>query len=108
MTKVLFVAAKKAAITDDEFAVYWQQVHAPLVSVLPGLRRHVINIGNSAASSTAAACDGVGELWFESEAAWKQALASPEGRAVLADSPNFCAPSSGWCEVEESEAFTAA
>jgi uncharacterized protein (TIGR02118 family) len=35
------------------------------------------------------ACDGIGELWFESEAAMEKALSSPEMAAAVDDAQNF-------------------
>jgi hypothetical protein len=47
MTRMIFVARKRAGITEDEFITYWQQIHAPLAAAIrnPSIRhlsRHVV------------------------------------------------------------------
>jgi len=74
----------------DALRLYWIEKHAPLALELPGLKRYrqshrVLgeeDIGN-------APYDGFGSLWFEDEAAAKQALASPQMAALKADAEHF-------------------
>ena len=55
----------------------------------PGLQRLVISYVMPGPDGTASAYDAVAEDWFESPEAMQAALASPEGQAVYADTPNF-------------------
>ena len=103
MTKVLFVAKKRRDLTEDQFITYWQQIHAPIVARIPGLRRYVINAVSPDAALTTPMCDGVAEAWFDAPAAVQEALASEAGRAAQADLANFCRPESGTVVVEEIE-----
>ena len=72
---------------------YWAEVHAPMALGLPGLKgyrqSHRVtgedDFGN-------APYDGFGSLWFEDEAAARQALASPEMAALRADAAQFADP----------------
>ena len=67
---------------------YWSgATHTAVVRKLPGLVRWVQNHVVSAPGEPA--CDGVGELWFESERAMNEALNSPEMGAAVEDAKNF-------------------
>jgi len=103
MTKVIFVAKKRAGLTDDEFVTYWQQVHAPLVAKIPGVLRYVIQPVTRAAAGaeTEPVCDGVAEIWFETLARVQDAEESREGRAAADDVAKFCSAGSGAVVVEE-------
>jgi len=69
---------------------YWLERHGPLTLEIAGLKHYVQShrvsgeedIGN-------APYDGFGSLWFESEAAAKQALASPQMAELKADADRF-------------------
>jgi uncharacterized protein (TIGR02118 family) len=100
MTKMVFVGRKRADMTEDEFIVYWRQIHAPLVSAIPGIRRYVIYavIGFHSAVPV---CDGLAEMWFDSRAMLEDGLASKEGRWMAADLTSFCSPESGAVIVDE-------
>ena len=100
MTKMIFVGRKRADMTEDEFITYWWQIHAPLVSAIPGIRRYVIYpvIGFHSADPV---CDGLGEMWFDSRAMLEDAVASRQGRRMVADLTNFCSPESGAVVVDE-------
>jgi len=103
MTKVIFVAKKRPELTEDEFVTYWQQIHAPLVAKIPGVRQYVIQPVTRAASGADVepVCDCIAEIWFESLAMVQDAAESKEGQAAAADVPNFCAPESGAVVVDE-------
>ena len=100
MTKMVFVGRKRPDMTEDEFNTYWCQIHAPLVSAIPGIRRYLIYpvIGFHSAEPV---CDGLGEMWFDSRAMLEDGLASREGRRMAADLTNFCSPESGAVVVDE-------
>lgn len=100
MTKLIFVARKRAGMTEDEFITYWQRVHAPMATAIPNIRRYVI-YPVLWATSTMAICDGLAEMWFDSRALLQDGLATKAGRRVLADLANFCSPESGAVVVDE-------
>ena len=72
---------------------YWIEHHGPMALDLPGLKHyrqsHRVtgddDFGN-------APYDGFGSLWFEDEAAAKQALASDQMAALRADADHFAEP----------------
>ena len=103
MTKVIFVARKRADLTEDEFLTYWQQIHAPLVAKIPGVRRYVIQpvIRTASGADVEPVCDGIAEVWFDNQSIVQDAVESPEGQAAAADVPKFCAPESGAVVVDE-------
>jgi uncharacterized protein (TIGR02118 family) len=85
MTKVLVLLHKRADLGWDEFLRYWRETHRPLALRLPGLRGYVENH----APEVGHLPYGVAELRFDDPGAFQAALASPEGRAALADLANF-------------------
>jgi uncharacterized protein (TIGR02118 family) len=62
--------------------------HAELCKKLPGLRRYSVNLVDRERFAKFG-YDRFSELWFESEEAQHAAFASPEGKTLLADLPNF-------------------
>ena len=107
MTKMIFVARKRADITEDEFITYWQQIHAPLVAAIPGIRQYVIN-PVLWSPSVVPVCDGLSEMWFDSRARLQEGLSSSEGRRMFADLTNFCSRDSGTVVVDEIDVVRAA
>ena len=86
--KVIFVLQRRADITREQCLEYWSgQHHTRLVSLLPGLTRWRQNHVVSAPGEPV--CDGIGELWFESDEALASALSSPEMAAAVEDAGNF-------------------
>lgn len=79
---------KRDDFTIDDFARHWNDVHAVLCQKIPGLRRYAINIIDRE-KYPKTAYDGFSELWFDNEEAHDAAFASPEGKELLADIPNF-------------------
>ena len=59
-----------------------------LCTKLPGLRRYSVNFVDRERFPKFG-YDGFSELWFDSEEDLHNAFASPEGRTLLADLPNF-------------------
>lgn len=87
MVKLMVIAKPKPGMTHEEFSKYWLTTHAALGKKLPGLKRYVINIANPRKEGTPVG--GAAELWFDSPDAVSKALGSTEGKAALADLPNF-------------------
>jgi uncharacterized protein (TIGR02118 family) len=75
-------------MTDEQFARYWLEVHAPLAKMMPGLRRYVANLVQRPPNREPE-CSGIVELWFENRDAMKKAFASPEGKKTQEDSETF-------------------
>jgi steroid delta-isomerase-like uncharacterized protein/uncharacterized protein (TIGR02118 family) len=88
LPKVIFVLRRRADLTHEQCLEYWGgQHHAALVGKVPGLTRWLQN--HVVATPGGSVCDGIGELWFESEAAMENALSSPEMAAAVEDARNF-------------------
>jgi uncharacterized protein (TIGR02118 family) len=79
---------KRADLSHEQFVAHWVNVHAELAKRLPKLRRYSINVIDRARNPDFG-YDGFSELWFDSEEDLVAALASPEGKALLADLPNL-------------------
>ena len=74
---------------------YWIDEHASMALELPGLKAYRQSHRVSGQDDFGnAPYDGFGSLWFEDEAAAKQALASPQMAALKADAEHFRDPAS--------------
>lgn len=88
MAKVIFVVHRKEGITLEQMNAGWQgDSHANIVKKLPGLTKFVQN--HVVGPPDARPCDGIGELWFESDEAMAEALSSPEMGAAVESARNF-------------------
>ena len=88
MFKMLILLKKKSASTDEQFAKYWLETHAPLAKKMPGLRRYVVNLVKRPPNREPE-YHGVVELWFDDIDSMKKAFASPEGVATQKDTEAF-------------------
>jgi uncharacterized protein (TIGR02118 family) len=89
MVKVIVLLPRRVDRGQKEFRRYLDEKHLPLVKRLPGLQRLVVNYAIPAPDGTAPADDAVAEDWLENPAAMQASLASTQGQAVYADTPNF-------------------
>jgi uncharacterized protein (TIGR02118 family) len=87
-TKRLGILRKREDMTHEQFVAYWTGTHAQLVMKLPNLRRYSVNFVDRERFPKFG-YDGFSELWFDNENEMSAAWASPEGKATLADLPNF-------------------
>lgn len=88
MAKVIFVLHRRPDITAEQANEYWSnESHLSHVRKLPGLARFVQNHVISAPGERV--CDGIGELWFESDEAMERALNSPEMGAAVESARSF-------------------
>jgi uncharacterized protein (TIGR02118 family) len=88
MAKVIFVVHRKMGTTLEQMNASWSgDSHANVVRKLPGLTRFIQN--HIIGPSETPPCDGIGELWFEDEAAMEKALNSPEMGAAVESAKNF-------------------
>ncbi len=91
MLKLTFCLRRLPSLTLEEFHDYWLNKHGPLVRNLQsalGMARYVqlhrrsgdLADGMRRARSAPPPYDGVAELWWESEEAWRAAGRHPEAR----------------------------
>jgi uncharacterized protein (TIGR02118 family) len=88
MYKTIFLLQREPGLSPEEFREYWLDRHVPTVLAIPNVRRFVCNVV-TASSADPPVYDGLAELWWDDEAAFREALASPEGRAAVADVARF-------------------
>jgi uncharacterized protein (TIGR02118 family) len=88
MAKIIFVLHRRRDQTREQCLQRWSgTTHIAIVRKLPGLTKWVQNHVVSAPGE--AACDGIGELWFESDEAMTEALKSTEMAAAAEDAKSF-------------------
>jgi len=88
MFKMIILLTKKETMSDDEFARYWLDVHAPLAKKMPGLRKYMVNLVQRPPNREPD-YHGVVELWFDDRENMKKAFVSPEGKLTQKDSESF-------------------
>jgi uncharacterized protein (TIGR02118 family) len=90
MVKLVYCITKKPGLTDQQFFDYWKNVHGPIGSRIPGLRKlvqsHRLIIPGD---KRPAGYHGMAELWFDSAESLLAARQSPEWQASHADEANF-------------------
>ena len=90
MVKLVYCINKKATLTDEEFFAYWRNVHGPIGSRIPRLRRLVQSHRLAVpGGGLRADYDGVAELWFDNLEDLQAARQSPEWKASSEDEVNF-------------------
>jgi len=88
MSKVIFVLHRRSGLSRAECLEEWAgERHTSVIEKLPGLTKWIQNHVTSAPGEPI--CDGVGELWFESDQAMNAALNSPEMGAAVDDAKRF-------------------
>ena len=83
MFKAMIMLTRRDDMTHEEFKAWWLGEHQPLARQLPGVRKIRFNVVEQ---DEFAPCDGIAELWFESQEAFTAAYATEIGKAVAADS----------------------
>jgi uncharacterized protein (TIGR02118 family) len=87
MPKVIFILQRKAGTTHQECLARWAgDQHTRIVGNIPGLVRWT---QNHVIPGDQEPCDGIGELWFESDELLRNAMQSPEMGAAVEDAKNF-------------------
>lgn len=84
MFKAIIVLSRRIDMTHEEFVEWWLGEHSPLAARLPGVRKVVFNVVDSAPGE--AGIDGISELWFDSQADFDAAYVTQIGKATAADS----------------------
>lgn len=88
MLRYMFFYNKRADLTYDEFKRHIMEIHVPMVSRLPGLKRYQQSFNvNWPPTGDGLQYDGVAELWFESHTAFEAAMGSPEAAVAVEDRP---------------------
>ena len=87
-TQRLGILRKREDMTHQQFVDHWMGTHAQLCLKLPNMRRYSVNLVDRARFPKFG-YDGFSELWFDNEEAMNASFASPEGKTLLADLPNF-------------------
>ena len=86
MINAIFMVCRIPGLSHRDFFDHWLNVHGPIASQLPGLRRYVQNhavlkaLGRSSNTH-----DGWSELWFDDVRSFQAAVASPEWKAADED-----------------------
>ncbi len=88
MFKLIILLKKKTNMSNEEFAKYWLETHAPLAKKMPGLRKYIVNVVRRPPNREPD-FNGVVELWFDDVDSMKKAFASPQGQATQKDTENF-------------------
>ena len=104
MIKLMMCLYRKPGMTREQFQDYWMNQHGPFfmknadtMRAKKYVQSHTVetplNEGMRTARGMVPECDGVAEVWFESEADLMEAMSSPEGQelsvALLEDEGNF-------------------
>ena len=109
MIKAILTVRRRPDLDRDAFRRHYVEVHGPIVSELPGLRRYVQNPwhpgfdpGRPVRNLVAAeVLGGISELWFDDLAALEAAMLSPAWDAAGADLANFAVPDATTMNVVE-------
>ena len=90
MIKLVYCITKKGSLTDQEFFDYWENIHGPIGTRIPRLRKlvqsHRLTIPGDKHRPD---YDGMVELWFDDLEALTAARESPEWKASTEDEANF-------------------
>ena len=89
MIKMVYCIRKKCEMSSEEFLYHWREVHGPLGSRVPGVKRYVQNYVVLDEGRIMQSFDGIVELWFESLDALLLAKRSVEWKTLLEDQRNF-------------------
>lgn len=89
MVKMAGFATRKAGMEVEAFQKYWREIHGPLATKLPQLRRYVQchPLLSAYREGKQPIYDGVALSWFDSTADMREK--PPEYRAIRRDEPNF-------------------
>lgn len=102
MLKFMVVLYRKPDLTFSQFRAHLENVHAPLVKALPGVRRYFQNYVQPDPKRKAPGWDAIVEVYFDSYEAMEAAWATPQGAASDADLPLFAdLTRTTWSVVEE-------
>lgn len=100
MIKMIGTAYKRDDFTTKEFFDYWRDVHAPITAAAPGIRGYVVSevVRKYHGDQD---IDGLVELWFDSEEALDEAMASDAEKEAWADVENYAKPQGSFWIAKE-------
>jgi uncharacterized protein (TIGR02118 family) len=71
------------------FDKYYRETHIPLAKRMKGLKKWTVGKVTGSADGKPSPYYYIADLYLENRAAFDELLASPEGRAAVADVPNY-------------------
>lgn len=86
---------RRGALSPADFGKHWREVHGPIASRLPGLRRyhqnHIVDAEQRGIDYPRGPLiiDGISELWFDDQEAMRRAMESDAVDALAADEANL-------------------
>ena len=83
MFKAMIMLTRREDMTHEDFTTWWLGEHQPLARQLPGVQKIRFNVVEQ---DETAPCDGIAELWFETQEDFIAAYATEIGMSVAADS----------------------
>jgi uncharacterized protein (TIGR02118 family) len=94
MIKVVGLLTRKPELTHEQFLQHWLEIHGPLAHAVPGIRRyvqsHIVGTrGRPDIPETDVEVDGIAELWYDDQATFARAAASPEMKRLTDDGALF-------------------
>ena len=102
MIKFMVVIYRKPELTFEQFRAHLENVHAPFVRNLPGVRKYLQNYVSPDPKRKRPEWDAIVEVYFDSWEAMEAAWATPHGSASDADLPLFAdLTRTTWSVVEE-------
>ena len=102
MLKFMVVIYRRPDLGLEQFRRRLEQVHAPLVKKLPGVRKYLQNYAVPDLKRKHPGWDAIVEVYFDSREAMEAAWATPQGAASDADLPLFAdLARTTWSVVEE-------
>jgi uncharacterized protein (TIGR02118 family) len=101
MLKFMVVLYKRPDLTQQDFRRHLQEIHGPLATALPGVRKYIQNYVVDDPKRTPA-WDAIIELYFDDWPSMEAAWTSPQGAASDADLPAFAdVTRTTWSAVDE-------
>ncbi len=92
MYKVITLLKRRPGMSVADFQSGWRELHGPLASQAPGLRRYVQSHSLPQGYAKGELIyDGIGEMWFDDAAAHARAQASAWGEACRRDLARYAA-----------------
>jgi uncharacterized protein (TIGR02118 family) len=71
------------------FDKYYRETHIPIAKKMKGLKKWTVGKVTGTADGEPSSYYYVADLYMENRAAFDELLASPEGKAAVADVPNY-------------------
>jgi uncharacterized protein (TIGR02118 family) len=90
MIKIVTLMKRRAGLSVEDFQRHLQTKYGPLLANGPGLRRHVQSHALTQGYAKGELLfDAIGEMWFDSAAAYDDCVRSPDFAAARADEVTF-------------------